>query len=234
MATEEHRSGRARLAWRTAGAVLAGALVSGALLFPAVTVAAPDADGDNVSDADETALGTNPNKKDSDGDTVEDGVEINALGSNPLDDDTDSDGLLDGAEVAKKTGINQPDSDGDGVSDYNEVQLNTDPLNKPAAAQPPTNAVSMNISKAGLQVKVNISSKADIPGQCTYNANEVNGLGAPANRDFGIGPKGSTQLSFPAPLLAQTYHVVVSCRGDFNGQNVEFGHVEQDVSGLPG
>ena len=96
-------------------------------------------------------------------------------------------------------------------------------------AKPPTNAVAVNISRAGLQVKVNVSSSADIPGDCTYNADEVNGLGPSANRNFSLGPKGSAQLTFPAPLLGQTYHVVVSCRGDFQGQNVEFGHVEQDV-----
>jgi hypothetical protein len=42
---------------------------------------------------------------------------------------------------------------------------------------------------------------------------------------------GSQTLTFLAPPPLSTYHVVVSCHSTFNGQNVEFGHVEQDVSG---
>lgn len=105
------------------------------------------------------------------------------------------------------------------------------PLPPPPEEKAPTDAVRVNIARAGLQVRVTVTSTADIPGQCTYNANDVNGILPPASRDFGLGPKGTTTLNFPAPPPLSTYHVVVSCRGDFKGKNVEFGHVEQDVSG---
>ena len=89
----------------------------------------------------------------------------------------------------------------------------------------------MNIKRAGFNVNVNVTNTADLAGQCTYNANDVNGILPSANRDFSIGAKGTAQLTFPAPPPLSTYHVVVSCHGTFNGQDVEFGHVEQDVSG---
>ncbi len=95
--------------------------------------------------------------------------------------------------------------------------------------KPPTDAVRMVIARGVTNVTVNVSSTANIAGQCTYNATEVNGLGPSVDRTFDLAPRGNTQLSFLAPLIGQTYHVVLSCRGDFNGQNVEFGHAEQDV-----
>jgi hypothetical protein len=97
--------------------------------------------------------------------------------------------------------------------------------------QPPVNAVTMDIQRAGSRVAVTVTNTSNLAGKCTYNAEEVNKLGLPVSRDFDIGPKGSTTLDFPAPLLGQTYHVEVACRGDFKGENVEFGRVAQDVSG---
>lgn len=95
--------------------------------------------------------------------------------------------------------------------------------------QPPTDKVRMTIAKSGLfNVKVNITSSASIPGHCTYNATEVNNLGFPANEEFDIAANGNKTLTLPAPALGQTYAVVLSCRGDFNGQDVEFGHQEQN------
>lgn len=102
----------------------------------------------------------------------------------------------------------------------------------PARAQvekPPTDAVRMVIARGLTDVTVQVSSTANIAGQCTFNAEEVNGLGFPVSRTFDIAPKGSEQLSLLPPGIGQTYHAVLSCRGDFNGQNVEFGHAEQNV-----
>jgi len=105
------------------------------------------------------------------------------------------------------------------------------PAPAPAPAVAPSNAVQVNFTRSGLNENVNVTNTADLAGQCTYNANDVNGILPPAHRDFGIGAKGNAQLSFPAPPPLSTYHVVVSCHGTFNGQDVEFGHVERDVSG---
>jgi len=70
--------------------------------------AAPDADNDGLSDADEDVYGTDPNNPDSDGDGLSDGEEV-ARGSDPLDPDSDGDGILDGDEVALGTDPNTPD-----------------------------------------------------------------------------------------------------------------------------
>jgi hypothetical protein len=78
-------------------------------------------------------------------------------------------------------------------------------------------------------VKVSVTSTADIPGQCTYDANEANGLVPAVNQTFDIAPKGTKELTFPAPLPLQSWRVVVACSGDFNGQNVEFGRQVQNV-----
>ena len=61
--------------------------------------AAPDTDGDGLSDADEAAWGSDPDVEDSDGDGLSDGLEVHTYGSDPIVEDTDGDGYLDGFEV---------------------------------------------------------------------------------------------------------------------------------------
>jgi len=67
---------------------------------------AVDTDGDGLTDVFETAIGTNPNDKDTDDDGVLDGQEPN------LADDTDGDGLINALDV---------DSDNDGLYDGTEL-----------------------------------------------------------------------------------------------------------------
>jgi hypothetical protein len=79
--------------------------------------AAGDFDGDGLANAVETDThGTDPGDADTDGDQVQDGVEI-SLGTNPLDYDSDDDGLLEGDEIFLTTDPLDPDSDGDGFCD---------------------------------------------------------------------------------------------------------------------
>ena len=111
-----------------------------------------DSDGDGLSDAEEDALGTNPNDDDSDDDGLLDGAEVNDYGTNPLDDDSDSDNLTDSEEIntygtnplsadsdsdtlnddvelfTHNTDPNLADTDGDDVSDSDELSDGTDPL----------------------------------------------------------------------------------------------------------
>jgi len=89
-----------------------------------------DPDHDGLSNETEEALGTDPNKRDTDDDGLGDGREVTNLKTDPLNPDTDGDGLSDGREV-KHLGTDplQADTDNDGYSDKVEVDASTDPLN---------------------------------------------------------------------------------------------------------
>ncbi|MGI9341965.1 MAG: PKD domain-containing protein [Gammaproteobacteria bacterium] len=88
-----------------------------------VSVQAPtDTDGDGLNDAEELALGTDPNNSDSDGDGLNDGREVNDTNTDPINVDSDDDGLNDGAEVdTHATDPNEADTDSDGLNDGDEV-----------------------------------------------------------------------------------------------------------------
>ena len=73
--------------------------------------AALDSDDDGLSDAFELSYGTNPNNKDSDGDTLPDIDEIELYGTNPTFADSDSGGVNDDVELNKGTNPNAPDDD---------------------------------------------------------------------------------------------------------------------------
>lgn len=86
-----------------------------------------DSDGDGIGNADEIALGTDPDLADTDDDGISDGEEIE-LGLDPLNLDTDGDILYDGGEIVNGSDPLNPDTDGDGLSDGEEVYFyETDP-----------------------------------------------------------------------------------------------------------
>jgi PKD repeat protein len=107
------------------------------LLQKRIFSAFTDSDGDSISDADEIALGINPNNPDTDGDGLQDGNEIQ-LGTNPSNADTDGDGLKDGLEVARgRTSPTKWDTDGDGIpdgEDFNVAQITDGLGTKPPGA----------------------------------------------------------------------------------------------------
>ncbi|SHG16763.1 gliding motility-associated C-terminal domain-containing protein, partial [Arenibacter palladensis] len=74
-----------------------------------VTTCTNDNDGDGLIDRDETALGLDPNNRDTDADGIEDGVEVGSDVNNPID--TDGDGIIDALDS------NILDSDNDGIVD---------------------------------------------------------------------------------------------------------------------
>ncbi len=86
-----------------------------------------DDDGDNLTNIQEQALGTDPLLPDTDNDGLDDEEET-AHGTDPRDPDSDGDGLDDGDEVTLGTDPLDPDTDGDGESDGVEVSQGTDPL----------------------------------------------------------------------------------------------------------
>ncbi|WP_025321338.1 carboxypeptidase regulatory-like domain-containing protein [Deferrisoma camini] len=75
-----------------------------------------DADGDGLSAARESELGTSDTDPDSDDDGLTDSAEVER-GTNPLAADSDGDGLSDGTEVAQGTDPLNDDTDYDGIKD---------------------------------------------------------------------------------------------------------------------
>jgi hypothetical protein len=117
---------------------------------PSVTVTASDKDNDGLTDAEEAIIGTDPTKKDTDGDGIDDNVEVGVnkvynagTDTNPLDKDTDDDGLSDGAETGvdgiytagTDTNPLNIDTDGDGIQDGTEKGI-TAPIADPDGAGP--------------------------------------------------------------------------------------------------
>lgn len=79
-----------------------------------------DSDNDGLINKKEAELGTDITNKDSDGDGLNDGLEVNVLKTDPLKYDTDEDGLSDGDEYKLGTNPLVPDSDNNGIPDSQE------------------------------------------------------------------------------------------------------------------
>lgn len=83
-----------------------------------------DSDGDGVDDKTEYMFRTHPRSRDTDNDTLSDYQELNEILSDPLAVDTDKDGLEDGWEFNDiGTSPTDKDTDGDQFSDNDEVYL---------------------------------------------------------------------------------------------------------------
>ncbi len=121
---------------------------------------ADDSDSDGLTNQEEYDAELNPANKDTDGDGLEDGAEVNTHKTNPANVDSDGDGLRDGAEVLiHKTDPTQRDSDGDGNSDYDEVRLLSDPT---AASSIP------RATKVGLFTGGDAGEGLDLAGNIVY------------------------------------------------------------------
>jgi hypothetical protein len=143
------------------GAVVGLGSASGTNEVPLSDANVPiDRDGDGLSDADETSLGTDPLLRDTDGDGVSDEDEVRA-GTDPLAFparaepefsppepipeappappaplDQDADGVVDSDEAAYGTDPQKADTDGDGFSDAEETKNGYNPLGPGRCARP--------------------------------------------------------------------------------------------------
>ncbi|NLH72109.1 MAG: hypothetical protein GX456_03530 [Verrucomicrobia bacterium] len=108
---------------------------------------AEDPDADGLVNKDEFAAGTNPQNPDTDGDRLNDGLEVHTHGTNPTRADSDGDSLSDGAEVLTHgTNPNSRDTDNDGYWDNIELVHGTDPKNP---ASHPTNVALLGTAIIG-------------------------------------------------------------------------------------
>ncbi|GGK64650.1 hypothetical protein GCM10009067_16390 [Haloarcula sebkhae] len=80
-----------------------------------------------MADAVELQLNTDPTVADTDGDSINDGREVNKYGTNPRVADSDRDGLSDYTEAEGQSNPTRWDTDRDGLNDQREAKLGTDP-----------------------------------------------------------------------------------------------------------
>ena len=117
--------------WRDLAFVATAILVLGGMLSLLLVLVLPklaDADGDGLTNAEESELGTHQMMVDSDFDGLSDFEEANGI-TEPTNSDTDGDGLTDGKESELGTNPLARDSDGDTLGDGEEVYvLGTSPL----------------------------------------------------------------------------------------------------------
>jgi hypothetical protein len=131
---------------------------------PAAIVAEPDAaaetdeDGDGLSAARETEVGTDAALADSDEDGLSDGDEVDSVGTDPLN----------------------PDSDGDGVLDGDEVLQGTNPRDDaPVVAEPETDA--------GVVIEGGVASETEAPAPAPANPLDADGDGLEDAIEFELG-----------------------------------------------
>ena len=96
-----------------------------------------DDDRDGLTNSQELAHNTLPNKRDTDEDGLDDGDEVKR-GTDPLSPDTDHDGLKDGDEVSRGINPLSPDTDGDGIPDASDPDPGRLPTVTPGPTATPT------------------------------------------------------------------------------------------------
>ena len=98
----------------------------------------------------------------------------------------------------------------------------------------PTDAVTMEITRAGLNAHAQINNKSDLPATCNYTATKARGIGPQTvTRDnINVGAHSDstiTDMLWPPP--GDSYNAVVKCTATYNGKQTSIGEVSLPVNG---
>ncbi len=132
-----------------------------------------DPDGDGLRNFEEHQAGSRLDVADTDGDGLNDGLEVLTYHTSPTAVDTDHDGVNDAREIALGKNPNDAadaagDSDSDGFSDRQEALANTDPLN--ASSSPVRGQVLLNVADPGPRREVAVGRDGTIYQVTPFNA----------------------------------------------------------------
>jgi len=155
---------------------------------------AVDADGDGLADADEAAIRTNPNDRDSDDDGVIDGLEPKPGEDtdddglvNALDPDSDNDGLPDGLEM----GIADADTDTNAAKGFFRADVDpatvTDPLKSDTDGDGWIDSAE-DWNRDGFLDTGECDPKVDDSGSCTLPDRDADGLPDAFEATLGTNP----------------------------------------------
>jgi YD repeat-containing protein len=126
--------------------------------------ASADMDGDGLSNIDEHQRGTRVDLADTDGDGLNDRLEVLTYHTDPFAADTDHDRIPDGVEVALNSNPRDPadsllDTDNDGFANGTESLAGTDPL---SAASAPTDGQVVRDLNSGSHKQVAVGSDGTV------------------------------------------------------------------------
>ena len=98
---------------------------------------------------------------------------------------------------------------------------------------PPRDAVSLAISRNGLNARVAITNNSGLPAKCNYTATKAGGLGPQeVDRSLDVGAHAtSTITDMLFPPLGTTYNAVVTCTVTYDGKQLSIGQSSQTVTG---
>lgn len=211
-----------------------------------------DSDGDGLTNAQENALGTDPNSTDSDGDGISDGVEVGASPAAPLDADgdgiadvlesavldLDGDGAVDSADAdSDNDGIpdavergpdaaHPRDTDGDGAADYLDRDSDGDTL-PDALEAAPTAATPPDTDGDGIPDYRDLDSDADgVPDRL-----EGNGLATDADHD-GIDDAFDVDIVGGADANHDGVDDGIALRNTDADANADFRDLDSDGDGI--